>query len=138
MLKMVISHLSFAYKNKTNYFKGIPLSEREAKLNPGAIHIHTTEEIEAMRVVCRLGREVLDLAGSMVKVGITTEEIDAAVHQACMERNSYPSPLNYNYFPKSCCTSVNEVICHGIPDMRPLENGDIVNIDITLYHGGFV
>merc|ERR1712137_252950 len=116
---------------------GIPLSEQEDKSNPGSIVIHTPEEIEAMRKVCRYGREVLDLAGSMVRVGITTEEIDAAVHAACLERNSYPSPLNYHYFPKSCCTSVNEVICHGIPDTRPLEDGDIVNIDITLYHNGF-
>lgn len=135
---MVNFHFSLQFYFVLKLFKGIPLSEREAKKNPGTIHIHTPEEIEAMRVVCRLGREVLDLAGSMVKVGITTEEIDEAVHQACMERNAYPSPLNYNYFPKSCCTSVNEVICHGIPDMRPLENGDIVNIDITLYYGGFV
>jgi methionyl aminopeptidase len=72
-----------------------------------------------------------------VKQGITTEEIDIAVHQACVERNCYPSPLNYYGFPKSCCTSVNEVICHGIPDCRPLEDGDIVNIDITVYHEGY-
>jgi len=114
---------------------GNPISERTAKTS-SMVHIHTPEEIEKMRVVCRYAREVLDMAGAMVKPGVTGEEIDAAVHQACLDRNSYPSPLNYNGFPKSCCVSVNEVICHGIPDKRPLEEGDIVNIDITLYHDG--
>jgi len=115
---------------------GVPVSERLHK-NENTIHVHTPEEIEAMRKVCRYSREVLDLAGAMVKPGVTGDEIDAAVHQACLDRNSYPSPLNYNGFPKSCCISVNEVICHGIPDSRPLQEGDIVNIDISLYHGGF-
>ncbi|KAL9112507.1 MAG: hypothetical protein Q9187_007765, partial [Circinaria calcarea] len=63
--------------------------------------------------------------------------IDEVVHNACIERDSYPSPLNYAHFPKSVCTSVNEVICHGIPDQRVLLDGDILNIDVTLYHGGF-
>lgn len=116
--------------------KGIPVSERDAK-KAGQIVVHSEEQIEGMRKVCRLAREVLEIAGKAVKAGVTTEEIDLIVHQACIERDSYPSPLNYYNFPKSCCTSVNEVICHGIPDMRPLKNGDICNIDITLYHGGF-
>lgn len=63
--------------------------------------------------------------------------LDRIVHEACIERDCYPSPLNYYEFPKSCCTSVNEVICHGIPDMRPLQNGDLLNIDVTVYHRGF-
>ena len=67
---------------------------------------------------------------------MTTEEIDAYVHQLYIERDCYPSPLNYNGYPKSVCTSVNEVICHGIPDSRPLQDGDIVNLDVTAYHGG--
>ncbi|XP_010136133.1 PREDICTED: methionine aminopeptidase 1-like, partial [Buceros rhinoceros silvestris] len=91
------------------------------------IKILSSEDIEGMRVVCRLAREVLDVAAMMVKAGVTTEEIDHAVHLACIARNCYPSPLNYYNFPKSCCTSVNEVICHGIPDRRPLQEGDIVN-----------
>ena len=91
-------------EDDSDVFPGIPASERRAKGAGGAIVVHTPEEIEAMRVVCRMGREVLDMAGSMVKVGITTEEIDIAVHQACMDRNAYPSPLNYSYFPKCCCT----------------------------------
>eukprot|EP00993_Chasmostoma_nieuportense_P001257 NODE_2154_length_1265_cov_91.497364_g2048_i0.p1 GENE.NODE_2154_length_1265_cov_91.497364_g2048_i0~~NODE_2154_length_1265_cov_91.497364_g2048_i0.p1 ORF type:complete len:376 (+),score=63.49 NODE_2154_length_1265_cov_91.497364_g2048_i0:46-1173(+) len=89
-----------------------------------------------MRTVCKLGREVLDLAGRAVRPGVTTDEIDRIVHEAALERNCYPSPLNYNGFPKSVCTSVNEVICHGIPDSRVLEEGDIVNIDVTVYHKG--
>lgn len=85
----------------------------------------------------RLGREVLDEAARVCDVNVTTDEIDRIVHEACIERECYPSPLNYLKFPASCCTSVNEVICHGIPDTRPLENGDICNVDITVYHRGF-
>lgn len=90
-----------------------------------------------MRRVCRLAREVLDLAAREVRPGITTDYLDEIVHNACIERNSYPSPLNYVHFPKSVCTSVNEVICHGIPDQRILQDGDILNLDVTLYHEGF-
>ncbi|POS82643.1 putative methionine aminopeptidase, partial [Erysiphe pulchra] len=92
---------------------------------------------EAMRRVCRLGREVLDIAAAAAKPGVTTDYIDEIVHKACIERNSYPSPLNYRHFPKSVCTSPNEVICHGIPDQRVLVDGDILNIDVTLFHDGY-
>eukprot|EP01062_Namystynia_karyoxenos_P015518 TRINITY_DN15623_c0_g2_i1.p2 TRINITY_DN15623_c0_g2~~TRINITY_DN15623_c0_g2_i1.p2 ORF type:complete len:454 (+),score=123.78 TRINITY_DN15623_c0_g2_i1:62-1363(+) len=95
------------------------------------------EEIEGLRKVCRLAREVLDIAAAAVKPGVTGDQIDKIVHDACIARESYPSPLNYYGFPKSVCVSANEVICHGIPDARPLEEGDIVNIDVTLYHGGY-
>ncbi|KAJ1730458.1 Methionine aminopeptidase 1 [Coemansia biformis] len=95
------------------------------------------EDLAAMRMVCRLGREVLDAAARVIRPGITTDEIDRVVHEATVERGAYPSPLNYFGFPKSVCTSVNEVICHGIPDQRKLEDGDIVNIDISLYKDGF-
>jgi methionyl aminopeptidase len=90
-----------------------------------------------MRKVCRLAREVLDIAAAAAVPGVTTDYIDDVVHKACLERDSYPSPLNYCNFPKSVCTSVNEVICHGIPDQYVLKDGDILNIDVTLYHGGF-
>ncbi|XP_051941761.1 methionine aminopeptidase 1 isoform X1 [Hippocampus zosterae] len=114
------------------------MSESEQFLKGTAqIKILPPDDIEGMRVVCRLAREVLDIAAKMVKPGVTTEEIDHAVHLACNARNCYPSPLNYYNFPKSCCTSVNEVICHGIPDRRPLQDGDILNVDITVYHNGF-
>ncbi|KAL9098567.1 MAG: hypothetical protein Q9163_005801 [Psora crenata] len=92
---------------------------------------------DRMRKVCRLAREVLDVAAREVKPGVTTDHIDEVVHNACIERESYPSPLNYVHFPKSVCTSLNEVICHGIPDQRMLLEGDIINLDVSLYHGGF-
>lgn len=75
-----------------------------------------------------MGREILDLAASYVKPGITTDEIDAVVHEATISRGAYPSPLNYRQFPKSVCTSINETICHGIPDKRKLKEGDIINL----------
>jgi methionyl aminopeptidase len=83
-----------------------------------------------------MGRQVLDVAGKALRVGVTTDEIDRIVHDACMERDVYPSPLNYYNFPKSVCTSVNEVICHGIPDYREIQDGDIVNLDVTVYNQG--
>ena len=75
-----------------------------------------------MREVCNMGVVVLETAGKMAKPGVTTDEIDRVVHEKCIELGCYPSPLNYRKFKKSCCTSVNEVICHGIPDSRPLED----------------
>ncbi|KAK7870712.1 hypothetical protein R5R35_009865 [Gryllus longicercus] len=115
---------------------GIPLSEQAVKGN-NQIRVLSDEEIEGMRVACKLGREVLNEAGKAIEVGATTDDIDRVVHEACLERECYPSPLNYYEFPRSCCTSVNEVICHGIPDLRPLKNGDICNVDVTVYHRGF-
>eukprot|EP00064_Thunnus_orientalis_P008359 superscaffoldBa00000989_g8382 len=100
--------------------RGMSESEQFLK-GTSQIKILCPEDIEAMRVVCKLAREVLDIAAKM----------------ACIERNCYPSPLNYYNFPKSCCTSVNEVICHGIPDRRLLQDGDILNVDITVYHNSF-
>jgi methionyl aminopeptidase len=96
----------------------------------------TPEDIVRMEVSGRIAREVLDAAIRMVKPGITTDAIDQQVHAETIARNSYPSPLNYNRFPKSCCTSVNEIICHGIPDSTILNEGDIINIDVTIFHDG--
>jgi len=93
-------------------------------------------ELDQMRETCRAARRVLDRAIGAVRPGITTDELDVLVHEACIAEGGYPSPRNYHGFPKSVCTSVNEVICHGIPDARPLANGDIVNIDVTLFLGG--
>ena len=98
--------------------------------------VKSPEIIEAMRHSCAMAAEVLRLAGERVKPGVTTDEIDVFVHEACIERGAYPSPLNYHGYPKSVCTSVNEIICHGIPDSRPLLDGDIVNLDVTTYIGG--
>ncbi|CAD6335942.1 unnamed protein product [Miscanthus lutarioriparius] len=83
-----------------------------------ALDIKTPELIERMRETCRIAREVLDAAARVIKLGITTDEIDRVVHEETIARGGYPSPLNYHFFPRSCCTSVNEVICHGIPDAR--------------------
>jgi methionyl aminopeptidase len=77
--------------------------------------------------------EVLDLVGAAVAPGVTTDELDRVAHEAYIERGGYPSPLGYKGFTKSVCTSVNEVICHGIPDDRPLADGEIVNVDVTIY-----
>jgi methionyl aminopeptidase len=92
--------------------------------------------IARMRVAGRVAAEVLAETGAAVRPGITTDELDAICHAACIRRGAYPSPLNYNGFPKSLCTSVNEVICHGIPDDRQLGDGEIVNLDVTVFLDG--
>ncbi|MCJ1373394.1 Methionine aminopeptidase 1 [Loxospora ochrophaea] len=115
---------------------GIPRSEQKF-VGRHNITILDKKQQEGMRKVCRLAREVLDIAAAELRPGITTDYIDEIVHKACIERESYPSPLNYVNFPKSIPISVNEAICHGIPDQRILQDGDIVNLDVTLYHGGF-
>ncbi|MEZ5372427.1 MAG: type I methionyl aminopeptidase [Microthrixaceae bacterium] len=89
-----------------------------------------------MRVSGRLAAEVLNEVCGAVEVGITTDELDRIGHEAAVARDCYPSPLNYRGFPKSLCTSINEVICHGIPDSRRLADGDIINIDVTVFHDG--
>ncbi|XXH05394.1 COPII-coated vesicle protein [Hypoxylon texense] len=114
---------------------GYPKSERF--INRNKVDILDAKGQEAMRKVCRLGREVLDIIAAEVRPGVTTDYLDEVCHKASIERNCYPSPLNYNNFPKSFCTSVNEVICHGIPDQRVLLDGDIINLDVSLYHGGY-
>ncbi|KAI8535260.1 hypothetical protein RHMOL_Rhmol10G0160000 [Rhododendron molle] len=107
---------------------------------PGIVsgpEVHDETGIDCMRASGRLAAQVLEYAGSLVKPGITTDEIDQAVHQMIIDNGAYPSPLGYGGFPKSVCTSVNECICHGIPDSRALEDGDIVNIDVTIYLNGY-
>lgn len=79
---------------------------------------------------------MLDVAAAAVRPGITTDEIDEIVHNETIKRGAYPSPLNYYNFPKSVCTSVNEIICHGVPDKYVLKEGDIVNLDVSLYYQG--
>lgn len=102
-----------------------------------SLYIHDTEvSIERMRDAARLARNMLDLACSLAKPGVTTDEIDAQVHEALINANAYPSPLNYEGFPKSICSSINEVICHGIPDTRELKFGDVVSFDVSCYLNG--
>jgi len=98
--------------------------------------VRTPDELAAMRSTGQDAAEILLAAGELVRPGVTTDDLDKFVHQATIECGGYPSPLNYRGYPKSVCTSVNEVICHGIPDSRPLADGDIVNIDVTIYKDG--
>lgn len=105
-----------------------------------SITIKTPEEFEKMRVAGKLAADVLDMIGDYVKVGVTTNELDKICHDYIVNvQKAIPAPLNYEGFPKSICTSVNHVVCHGIPNDKKLENGDIVNIDVTVikndYHG---
>ncbi|KAG6832390.1 hypothetical protein H0H92_002658 [Tricholoma furcatifolium] len=111
---------------------GQPITETKRAGQPP--RLLTLEEQDKMRT---LGREVLDIAAASIRPGITTDELDEIVHNATIERNAYPSPLNYRNFPKSVCTSVNEVICHGIPDKRKLRSGDIINLDVSLFFEGY-
>ncbi|MDZ7925505.1 MAG: type I methionyl aminopeptidase [Marinagarivorans sp.] len=103
--------------------------------------IKTPEEIQKMRVAGRMAAEVLEMIGDYVKAGVSTGELDTICHNYITQvQNAIPAPLNYRGFPKSICTSVNQVVCHGIPsDKKILKNGDIINIDITVifegYHG---
>ncbi len=98
--------------------------------------IKTPDIIERMRHAGKVAAEILRLTGEFLEPGRTTEEVDAYAHQLYIERNSYPSTLNYHGYPKALCASANEVICHGIPDSRVMLDGDIMNIDITAYVGG--
>jgi methionyl aminopeptidase len=98
--------------------------------------VKSPELIQAMRRTNALTAEVLAETGSYVKVGITTEELDAIAHEGYIKRGGYPSCVGYGSYQKSVCTSVNEVICHGIPDDRALKDGDIVNIDVSMFKEG--
>ena len=98
--------------------------------------VRPPEVIERVRTAGRAAAEVLAVVGAAVRPGVTTDELDVLAHEECIARGGYPSPLNYHGFPKSLCTSVNEVICHGIPDDRALVDGDIVNLDVTVYLDG--
>ena len=98
--------------------------------------VKSPEIIERMRHAGRMAADILRLAGEYVKPGMTTDDIDVFVHDLTIERGAYPSPLNYHRYPKSVCTSLNEVICHGIPDSTVIEDGDIINLDVTCFVNG--
>jgi methionyl aminopeptidase len=98
--------------------------------------VQPPEVIEAMRVAGRIAARALEEGGKAVKPGALTDDVDKVVHEFLVGHGAYPSTLGYRGFPKSCCTSLNEVICHGIPDSTRIEDGDIVNIDVTAYIGG--
>ena len=114
---------------------GFPRSEMAIK-GSSQVKVLNSVQIDKMRKISTISREVIEEGIKIAKVGTTTDEIDRVIHDACIERNSYPSPLNYYKFPKSCCTSVNEVICHGIPDQYELKDGDLLNIDVSVFHDG--
>ncbi|MBU3158916.1 methionyl aminopeptidase [Clostridium frigoris] len=97
----------------------------------------TQEQIEGIRKSCKLTHDVLDIVSERIKVGVTTEEINTWVHDYTVEHNAYPAPLGYGGFPKSVCTSINDVICHGIPCETILKDGDIVNVDVSCILDGY-
>ena len=98
--------------------------------------VQTPETLEKMRIAARIAADALVATGAAVKPGITTDELDRVGHEYLLDHGAYPSTLGYKGYPKSMCTSLNEVICHGIPDTTVLQDGDIVNIDITAFIGG--
>jgi methionyl aminopeptidase len=101
------------------------------------IDIKNEEQIQGMRQACKLARKTLEHALKTTQVGVTTNDIDQTVHEFIISHGAYPSPLFYNSFQKSVCTSVNEVMVHGIPDDTILHDGDIINIDVTVYYNGY-
>ena len=129
----------------------VPTAKRDGEVRPAA-------DIAKMRDACKLTAEILQMvcddldlrnqhrqhtnsllttirqSGTLLKVGMTTEELDRLVREAIIARGAYPSPLTYHGYPKSICTSVNNIACHGIPDSRELKNGDIINVDVSVYH----
>ncbi|RCW34474.1 methionine aminopeptidase type I [Pseudidiomarina tainanensis] len=104
-----------------------------------SISIKTPEEIEKMRAAGRWAAAVLEMIEPHIKAGVTTAEIDQICHDYIIAHGAIPAPLNYHGFPKSVCTSLNHVVCHGIPNEKPLKDGDIMNLDVTVkldgYHG---
>ena len=117
----------------------IPRPEYVGKPGPTRTNeswVQPPEIIEAMRAAGWIAAQALVVAGEAVAPGVTTDQVDAVVHEFLCDHGAYPSTLGYRGFPKSCCTSLNEVICHGIPDSTVIEDGDIVNVDVTAYLGG--
>lgn len=98
---------------------------------------YSESEIEKIRAAGRIASRALDAVGAAIRPGVTTDELDRIAHDFVVSHGAYPSTLDYRGYPKSCCTSVNEVICHGIPDDTVLREGDLVNVDITAYLDGF-
>jgi len=110
--------------------------DRPAPARDTGSEVKDPETIERMRVAGRIAAQAMAAAAAVIAPGVTTDEIDRVGHEFLLDHGAYPSTLGYKAFPKSLCTSVNEVVCHGIPDDRRLEDGDIVNIDITAFIDG--
>ncbi len=109
---------------------------RRAPREGGHGDVYTPPEIELIRECGRIAAGAIGAVAAAIRPGITTDELDAIAHEYLIERDAYPSTLRYRGFPKSSCTSLNEVVCHGIPDDTALVEGDILNIDITAYKNG--
>ena len=109
----------------------------EETRNADGIPLHTEEGFQGMRKAGKLAAEVLDFITPHIQVGVTTEKLDRLCHDFIIEAGAAPAPLNYKGFPKSICTSINHVICHGIPEDRALKNGDIMNLDVTVILDGW-
>ena len=105
--------------------------------NPADVIIHGRQDFEGMRKAGRLAAQTLDYLAPFVKIGVTTEEINRLCHQYIVDHGAIPAPLGYRGFPKSVCTSLNHVVCHGIPGERKLLNGDIINVDVTVILDGW-
>ncbi|MGL4637762.1 MAG: type I methionyl aminopeptidase [Beijerinckiaceae bacterium] len=113
------------------------LTETQERRQPGQIKLYGPEAFAAMHKAGRLTAEALDLMVDLVKPGVTTEKIDQVAFEFAMDHGAYPATLQYRGYTRSCCTSINHVVCHGIPDDKPLRDGDIVNIDVTLIVDGW-
>lgn len=109
--------------------QGYPIPDRSLILSP--------EQIEGVKNSAKVSVAIMDAINEMIGEGVTTDEIDKLVYKMTKEAGGIPAPLNYEGFPKSCCTSVNDVICHGIPDDTVLKNGDIINVDVTTIVDGY-
>ncbi|MCQ4617958.1 type I methionyl aminopeptidase [Corynebacterium sp. CCUG 59401] len=110
--------------------------KNEVQENVGEPVIQTPETIEAMREASRIAANALEAAGAAVAPGVTTDEIDRIAHEYMIDQGAYPSTLGYRGYPKSTCVSLNEIVCHGIPDTTVIQEGDIVNIDVTAFKNG--
>lgn len=124
---------------KLNVPKHIPFPEYVGKKQPKTFtgsEIKSPQIIQKMRIASQIAANALVEIGNHIRPGITTDELDKIGHNFLIKHNAYPSTLGYRGYPKSICTSINEVICHGIPDNTILNSGDIVNVDITAYHEG--
>jgi methionyl aminopeptidase len=112
-------------------------AEQVERRQPGTIKIHGPDAFAGMRKAGRLAAEALDLVYDAIRPGITTEELESLCFQFAMDHGAYPAPLNYRGYRRAICTSVNHVVCHGIPNDKPLREGDIINVDVTLIVDGW-
>uniref|UniRef100_A0A7S3V6Q6 Peptidase M24 domain-containing protein n=1 Tax=Chaetoceros debilis TaxID=122233 RepID=A0A7S3V6Q6_9STRA len=137
-LEEAMKNGSYELKSVPNHIPRPPYARTGAVPQPPHHNIINGEySLNSLRNSARLARDVLDIACNSAKAGMTTNELDQIVHDAIISKGAYPSPLNYAGFPKSVCSSINEVICHGIPDERPMKRGDLASFDVSCFLDGF-